>query len=110
MTVEIEKRLATRDADEWVELLTAAGVPAGPVLNVEQSFADPQVQTLPVVAPVKHPTYGDQRLVGHGFNLERTPPRICSAAPERGEHTDEILGELGYGMQEIERLRADRVV
>jgi crotonobetainyl-CoA:carnitine CoA-transferase CaiB-like acyl-CoA transferase len=110
MTVELEKRLATRDADEWVELLTAAGVPAGPVLNVEQSFADSQVQTLPVVAPVKHSTYGDQRLLGHGFNLERTPPRICSAAPERGEHTDEILGELGYGTQEIELLRADRVV
>jgi len=110
MTVELEKRLAARDADEWVEVLTAAGVPAGPVLNVEESLANEQVQTLPVVAAVASPHYGEQRLVGHGFNLERTPARICSAAPERGEHTDEILRELGYADLDIERLRTSGAV
>ena len=66
--------------------------------------------TLPVVAPVQSPRYGEQRLVGHGFNLERTPPRMCSSAPDRGEHTDEILAELGYSGAEIDRLRTARVV
>ncbi len=105
LTEEIEKRLASRGKDEWVALLTEAGVPAGPVLNVAECFANEQVKTLPVVAEVEHPRLGRQRILGSGVNLERTPPRICSAAPERGEHTHAILAELGYSAAEIEALR-----
>ena len=53
---------------------------------------------------------GPIRLVGHGVNLERTPPTMRSAAPERGEHTEEILRELGYTTGEIEALRQARTV
>jgi crotonobetainyl-CoA:carnitine CoA-transferase CaiB-like acyl-CoA transferase len=110
LTLEIEKRLASRTAAEWVEILTQAGVPAGPVLNVEQCFANEQVQTLPVVAEVDHPVLGHQRLVGPGVNMERTPTGICSASPEFGQHTDEVLQELGFGAEDIARLHADGVV
>lgn len=110
MTVELERRLVERDMADWQERLNAAGVPAGPILNVEQCFADPQVQTLPVVRPVQHPTLGTVNLVGHGVNLERTPPSMRSAAPMRGEHTDAILQELGYSEAEIATLRRDGVV
>jgi crotonobetainyl-CoA:carnitine CoA-transferase CaiB-like acyl-CoA transferase len=110
LTGEIERCLASRNIEEWVQVLTAAGVPAGPVLNVEQCFANEQVQTLPVIASVTHPKLGPQKLLGHGVNLQRTPPRMCSAAPEFGEHTDEVLAELGYAAEDIAKLRAAGVV
>ena len=105
MTEEIEKRLIERDMADWQARLNEAGVPAGPILNVKQTFEDPQVRTLPVVRPVEHPILGTVNLIGHGVNLERTPPSIRSAAPERGEHTDEFLRELGYADAAIESLR-----
>ena len=110
LTVEIEQRLATRTAAEWVARLTEFGVPAGPVLNVEQCFANEQVRTLPVIAEVDHPLLGHERLLGPGVNMERTQPRICSAAPEYGQHTDEILAELGYSQDDIARFHHEGVV
>ena len=109
LTVEIEKRLASRTAPEWVARLTEFGVPAGPVLNVEQCFANEQVQTLPVVAEVEHMLLGHERLLGPGVNMERTPPRVCTAAPEHGERTDQVLCELGYAEDEIARLHQEGV-
>jgi len=91
-------------------VLTEFGVPAGPVLNVEQCFANEQVQTLPVVAEVDHPVLGRERLLGPGVNMERTQPRVCTAAPEHGEHTDEVLGELGYAEHDIAHLRREGAV
>ena len=110
LTVEIERRLAGRTAAEWVARLTEFGVPAGPVLDVEQCFANEQVRTLPVIAEVDHPLLGHERLLGPGVNMQRTQPGICSAAPEHGQHTDEILAELGYSAEDIARLRRDGVV
>jgi formyl-CoA transferase len=110
LTREIEQRLASRDVAEWIDIFEPAGVPAGPVLNVAECFANEQVKTLPVVAPVEHPTLGRQQLLGPGVNLERTPPRICTASPELGQHTDEILGELGYAASDISQLRQAGVV
>ncbi len=110
LTVEIERCLANRNSADWVQILTEAGVPAGPVLNVEECFANEQVQTLPVVATVESPRLGTQHLLGSGVNLERTPPRVCSAAPELGEHTNEVLSELGYSQEDIEKLHSEGVV
>jgi crotonobetainyl-CoA:carnitine CoA-transferase CaiB-like acyl-CoA transferase len=110
LTVEIEKCLAARTADEWVSRLTEFGVPAGPVLNVEQCFANEQVQSLPMVWEVEHPVLGREKILGPGVQMERTPPRICSAAPEHGEHTDEVLSELGYSEDAIERFHREGVV
>jgi crotonobetainyl-CoA:carnitine CoA-transferase CaiB-like acyl-CoA transferase len=109
LTKEIEKRLASRTATEWVERLTEFGVPAGPVLNVEQCFSNEQVRTLPVVAEVDHPVLGPQRLLGPGVNMERTQPGICSPAPEHGQHTDEILSQMGYTSEDIAQFHRDGV-
>jgi crotonobetainyl-CoA:carnitine CoA-transferase CaiB-like acyl-CoA transferase len=90
--------------------LTEFGVPAGPVLNVEQCFANEQVRTLPVIAEVEHPVLGHERVLAPGVQMQRTPPRVCTAAPEHGEHTDEVLNELGYTTEDIERFHRDGVV
>jgi crotonobetainyl-CoA:carnitine CoA-transferase CaiB-like acyl-CoA transferase len=110
LTVEIEKQLASRTAAEWVERLTEFGVPAGPVLNVEQCFDNEQVKTLPVVAEVEHPILGHQRLLAPGVNMERTQPGICSPTPEHGQHTDEIVAGLGYTADEIARFRSEGII
>jgi crotonobetainyl-CoA:carnitine CoA-transferase CaiB-like acyl-CoA transferase len=110
MTEELEKRLVTQDRAYWQKRFHEAGVPAGPILDTKQAFENEQVQTMPAWRPAHHPKLGTLKLTGHGVNLERTPPSIRSAAPERGEHTDEILKELEYTPDEIKALHKKGVV
>jgi crotonobetainyl-CoA:carnitine CoA-transferase CaiB-like acyl-CoA transferase len=105
LTAELEKHLAAKTRMEWVEILNAAGVPAGPILNVKESFENEQVKTLPMVQPIEHPTMGTIKILGFGVNLERTPAKMRSATPELGEHTREVLKELGYKPEQIKELQ-----
>jgi formyl-CoA transferase len=110
LSEEIERRLASRDAKEWAVVLNRAGVPAGPILNVQECFENEQVKTLPVTATVEHPLLGKLTLLAPGVNLERTPGRIRSATPEPGQHTDEILAESGYDADQIATFRREGAV
>ncbi|MBI3969119.1 MAG: hypothetical protein HY329_26055 [Chloroflexi bacterium] len=60
--------------------------------------------------PVKHPVLGSINLLGFGVNLERTPPRMRTAAPEQGEHNEEVLGQLGYTREQIQELAKAGVI
>lgn len=100
----------TRTAREWIELLNGAGVACGPIYTLDQVFADPQVLHLGVAEKVHHPVRGDLQVVGQPVKLARTPSRVVSAAPEKGEHTDQVLGELGYSAGEIAELRRRKIV
>jgi formyl-CoA transferase len=99
-----------RTSAAWIEILNEAGVPCGPIYAVDHVFDDPQVMHLAAAAPVEHATLGTIRLVNQAVKLSRTPSSLATASPERGEHTEEILHELGYGATDIVRLREARVI
>jgi crotonobetainyl-CoA:carnitine CoA-transferase CaiB-like acyl-CoA transferase len=110
LAVELEKAFASRTSADWVELLNAKGVPSGPILNVKEMFENEQVQHLQMAVPVKHPALGEVRVQAPPVTLSRTPASVRLHSPDPGEHTDEILGELGFSGDEIKSLRADKVV
>jgi len=110
LNAELEKITVQRTSREWVEILNAAGVPSGPILNVKEVFEDEHVQHLGLARPVRHPALGEIRIQGLPVVLSRTPGAVRTAAPDVGEHTDQILAELGYPPEEIERLHKDGVV
>lgn len=94
----------------WLDLLDQHGVPAGPIYKVDEMFEDPQVQHLNMAPEVHHPTRGDIKVVGQPLCLVRTPATLTRAAPDAGEHTDEILAEAGFDKDAIAQLRAGAVV
>jgi formyl-CoA transferase len=110
LNAEINQALAGRKSAEWIEALNAAGVPCGPIYTMDQVFADPQVQHLGVAVDVESRVHGRFRVVSQAARLSRTPARVASAAPEAGEHTDEVLTELGYSAQDIAALRVAKAV
>jgi crotonobetainyl-CoA:carnitine CoA-transferase CaiB-like acyl-CoA transferase len=90
----------------WVERLEAAGVPCGPILTIDQVFADPQVKHLGMAAPVEHPRLGPTQMVDSPINLEGLATSIRSVAPLKPADTDAVLAELGYDPAEIAAMRA----
>jgi formyl-CoA transferase len=77
---------------------------------MDEVFADPQVKHLKMARKVKHKKLGEIELVGQAVSLSRTPWEMRQPAPERGEHTDAVLRELGYQGQDISRLRNEGVI
>jgi len=105
---EFTRRKTTR---EWIEAFDQGSVASGPIYKMDEVFADPQVRHLGIAVTVKHPVLQDIELVGQPFELSRTPSEIRSATPERGEHTDEVLRELGFNdEQQIADLRRRMVI
>jgi crotonobetainyl-CoA:carnitine CoA-transferase CaiB-like acyl-CoA transferase len=110
LNAAIEAITQTRDSGQWIERFNKAGVPAGPIYSIGQVFADPQVRHLGIAQPVEHKTLGRLELVGQAVTLSRTASRLTAASPEPGEHTDDILEELGYAASDIAGLRQRGIV
>ncbi|MDE2485942.1 MAG: CoA transferase [Alphaproteobacteria bacterium] len=101
---------AKRISAEWIEALNAAGVPCGPVNTIDATFADPQVQSLGIARKVEHPKLGELTLVGQPIEMEGVDPAIRTAAPDPGQHSREILNELGYSEADIEAMAQAGVI
>jgi crotonobetainyl-CoA:carnitine CoA-transferase CaiB-like acyl-CoA transferase len=110
LTEVMENALAKRDVATWVERLNAAGVPSGPVFDLEQVFSDPQVLAREMLVELPHPEMGTFKTTGLPIKLSETPGRIERRPPLHGEHTDEVLQECGLDADEIARLRASEVI
>ena len=100
----------TRSSAAWVERLEAAEVPCGPIYAMDEVFADLQVKHIGMAQPVEHPTLGRVEIVGQAIKLSRTPAKLETATAELGEHTDAVLGELGYDEAAIKGLHDRKVV
>ena len=100
-----------RPSSFWVAALNKAGVPCGPINTIDQAWEDPQVKHLGMAKTVHHPKLGDYEVVGQPIHMSRYPqPAALSPTPDQGQHTEEILHELGYNDAAIGELRKKRVV
>jgi formyl-CoA transferase len=106
LIAHLDEIIARHPNAYWVELLNKVGVPCGPINTIDQTFADPQVRHLGIATPVSHPKLGPQKVVGQPIHLSAYPqPDELRPTPDQGQHTEEVLRELGYDAAAISRLR-----
>ena len=106
---QINQRLALNDKAHWITLLNEGGVACGLINSLQEMFEDPQIQHLGIVRDAVSPHLGKQKLVGQPMTLSRTPSQISRTAPRRGEHSDEVLQELGYSASELASMKQREV-
>jgi formyl-CoA transferase len=101
----IENVMRQQPCRHWLERLDAADIPCGPINDYAQVFADPQVAARGMVLETDHPVLGRLRTLGSPIKLSATPADATRRAPLLGEHTDEVLQEVGVSAMDIAALR-----
>ena len=110
LNAELQEYTVAKDTQEWVDMMNEAGVPCGPIYTLDQVFEDPQVKHVGIAQTVQSAALGPTTIIGQPLHLSRTPNKLVNAAPECGEHTDEILGEMGFTADQVKSLREQAVV
>ncbi len=106
----IAKKMLERTSEEWLSELEKHKIPCGPINTLDKVFSDPQVKAREMVVEVPHPTAGSVKLVASPMKLSDTPCRVDRHPPLLGEHTEEVLHELGYLDDDIRALREKGVI
>ena len=106
----LEPVIRTRTTDEWVEYLAPKGIWVAPVLDYDGVFADPAVKDADVTEEVDHPNAGRVRLLRFPLEFSSGRASVRRLPPSSGQHTREILGELGYSDAEVSALAEQKVV
>lgn len=106
----VSDALTVKTTSEWVELLNDAGVACGPIWSIGESLQSDVVAELGIIQQVQHDLAGNIPLIGPAIDLSETPPVIRRPPPLLAQHTAEVLHELGYGDDEIERLSVEGAV
>jgi crotonobetainyl-CoA:carnitine CoA-transferase CaiB-like acyl-CoA transferase len=106
----LESALAAKGSAAWADELSGVGIPAGAINSIDAALAHPQVVARNMVVTAEHPTAGKLRMTGSPIKLSRYTATVRRPPPELGEHTDEVLRELGYTDQDIVALRDAGVV
>ncbi|GAA5071543.1 CoA transferase [Roseibacterium beibuensis] len=106
LNAEIAGITATQPTAHWIDMLIEAGVPAGEINDISQVFETPQVRHLGLAQPVTSQERGDTELVGQPIIMSRTPSQIAAPPPMAGQHSADILSEIGYSEAEIAEMKA----
>ena len=106
----IEEVTISKTSDEWVEKLEKVGVPCGPINSIDKVFSDPQVKHLGIAQPADTIPFGETELVGQPFNLSRSPSIMKQRPPEKGEHNEDVLLDLGFSIEELDELKSKNII
>lgn len=107
----LEDLLVQRTTDAWIPIISETGVPCGPVLDLMQALEHPLTAALGMVASISHPTLGEMKVLGQGVKVGgRDEPWLHLAPPLLGQHTNDVLRELGLLDQEIRELTAEGII
>jgi crotonobetainyl-CoA:carnitine CoA-transferase CaiB-like acyl-CoA transferase len=106
----LDERFATKTRDEWMEIFKREDVIYTPVQSASEVFKDPQAIANDYIIPVDHPVWGRIKMLGFPWTFHDTPASVSREAPELGQHTEEILLELGYSWEDIAGLKDEEVI
>ena len=99
-----------KTSDEWVKKLEKFGVPCGPINSIDKVFNDPQVKHLGIAQSIKTIPFGHTELVGQPFNLSRSPSTMKQRPPEKGEHNEDVLLDLGFSNEELNGFKSKKII
>ncbi len=110
LTQEIEAVTTQQPRSHWLAVLEELGVPCGPISNYAEVFADPHIQARGMVQEMHHPVGGTVQVLGPAVKLSETPVRLARRSPLYGEHTAEVLAEIGCTQAELQELEQVGVI